>query len=72
MGYVIATGPCAVCGAVFGFNPKRVPSTSAITGKKEPICKKCIETINKKRVAIGNEPWPVYDDAYKSIREEEL
>jgi len=72
MGYAIAHGYCIACDKLFSFNPLRVPSSSAITGEREPICRPCIERVNKKRIELGLEPAVVFDDAYEPIDEREL
>lgn len=72
MGYALAMGNCITCGNVFCFNPVRVPSTSAITGKREPICLNCMTIANRKRAKMGMKPHPIHDDAYEAIEESEL
>ena len=64
MGYMIAMGPCICCGALFSFNPELVPSTSAITGKREPVCRACMDLMNEKRAAAGLAPFPILPGAY--------
>jgi hypothetical protein len=71
-GFVQAFGPCIACGHTFGFNPLRVPSTTALTGEREPICRSCFDAINAKRTAAGLEAFPVAADAYDAIDEGEL
>ena len=53
MGFWFAYGPCICCATRFGFNPDRVPSSSELTGKREPICASCVALINVKRAANG-------------------
>lgn len=53
MGYMMAMGPCIGCKRTFSFNPNKVPSSSAITGKREPICANCVARINIKRKELG-------------------
>ena len=73
MGYAIAIGPCIGCGQTFGFNPHRVPSSSAVTGEREPVCRACYERLNRKRVELGYEPWPApLPGAYEPLPEDEL
>jgi hypothetical protein len=73
MGYALVFSPCINCGSIFGYNPHRVPSTRAVTGHREPVCRACYDRLNKKRVAIGMEPWPPpHPDAYEPIEEGEL
>ena len=71
-GYVQAFGRCITCGQPFAFNPHRVPSTSAITGSREPVCRYCMDRINAKRTADGLEPFAILPDAYEALPEEEL
>jgi hypothetical protein len=71
-GYVIATGACICCRRLFSFNPVRVPSTSAITGKREPVCEACMHRINGQRAAMNLEPFEILDGAYEPCQEEEL
>ena len=72
MGFAICTGRCIGCGRLFSFNPLTVPSSSAITGDREPICSSCIERINTKRVAGGMPAFPVPSDAYEACDEADL
>lgn len=65
----MAFGACICCGKTFGFNPVSVPSTAAITGKKEPVCEDCMGVINEKRKAKGLEPFPILPDAYGACEE---
>jgi len=65
MAYMIATGCCISCGRVFMFNPHRVPSTSAITGRREPVCEPCMAAINRKRAEMGLEPFAILPGAYE-------
>lgn len=72
MGYAFAMGPCLGCGRVFSFNPLRVPSCSAVTGKREPICRDCVTRINPARIANGLPPIVPLPDAYDAADEGEL
>lgn len=65
MGYMFATSACIGCGALFCYNPERVPSV-VIRGSKEPICASCVERVNPKRVANGLEPIRPLPGAYDS------
>ena len=56
---VFALGPCCCCHSVFSFNPDLVPSF-----KGDPICRDCIELINRKRAELGNPLWPIPPGAY--------
>jgi hypothetical protein len=72
MGYVTATSPCLGCGRVFSYNPLRVPSCSAATGKREPICQICVDRVNPMRIKNGLEPIVPLPDAYEACEEDEL
>jgi len=67
MGFMTGIAPCICCARPFAFNPYTVPSTSAITGHREPICRSCFDEINRRRVAAGGDPFPVAPDAYEGI-----
>lgn len=66
-GYAIAVAPCICCRVPFGFNPLTVPSSTAMTGTREPICLACIAVINAKREAAGLPPFPIAADAYEPV-----
>jgi hypothetical protein len=72
MGFAFCMGPCITCGRPFSYNPLRVPSTSAITGTREPVCRSCMDFINTKRETMGLTPFPIFDDAYEAVSEDEL
>ena len=72
MGYVTAMSPCIGCGLVFSYNPTRVPSCSAVTGKREPICEACVARVNPKRIANELEPIVPLPGAYEACEEDEL
>jgi hypothetical protein len=72
MGYYLAMGPCIGCGRTFSFNPDKVPSTSAVTGTREPICQGCVDRINPMRVKNGLEPIVPLPGAYEPQAEDEL
>lgn len=72
MGYVTAMSPCLGCGRIFSYNPMRVPSCSAVTGKREPICADCVDRINPERIKNGLEPIVPHHDAYIACEESEL
>jgi len=71
MGYAIVTSPCVGCTRIFGYNPHRVPSIR-IKGKREPICKECIERTNPLREANGLDKIIPHSDAYEGFSEYEL
>jgi hypothetical protein len=53
------------------FNPIHVPSVR-IEGKREPVCKSCIEKANVVRKEKGLELIPLLPDAYEACDECEL
>jgi hypothetical protein len=71
-GFVTAMSPCITCGKVFSYNPHKVPSSSAITGKREPVCQGCMNLINAKRQGMGLDPFPILPGAYDPMPEAEL
>jgi hypothetical protein len=71
-GFVAIIGECISCRRTFSFNPHRVPSTTAITGEREPICSDCFDELNRRRVANGLEPFERHPDAYDAIPEGEF
>ena len=71
MGYAICTGSCAACGAVFSFNPHKVPSLR-VEGVRRPICLGCINAANEVRKANGVPALTVLPGAYEAIEESEL
>lgn len=72
-GYALAMGPCLACRQVFAFNPLRVPSSTAVTGVREPICGTCYARLNAKRVGMGLPPFPPpLPGAYEPVEEGEL
>jgi hypothetical protein len=71
-GFAIAMGECIVCKRLFSFNPVRVPSTVAMTGKREPICEGCITLVNAGRRKNGLPEWPIFPDSYEPVEESEL
>jgi len=72
MGYVTAMSPCIGCKRVFNYNPMLVPSCSAVTGKREPICEDCVIRVNQLRIKNGLAPIVPHPDAYGACHEEEL
>jgi hypothetical protein len=72
MGYVMVTGPCIRCRQPFSYNPHHVPSTSAVTGTREPFCRDCFGWLNAMRKERGLDPFPLHPEAYEPLPEEEL
>jgi hypothetical protein len=62
------------CHRPFSFNPHKVPSSSALTGTREPICRLCFDRLNALRVKRGGlEPFPEpLPGAYEPLPEDEL
>jgi hypothetical protein len=69
MGYMMAYSACIGCGKLFGYNPHSVPSSSAVTGEREPICRTCVERINPLRIARHLPPIVPAPDAYEPAEE---
>jgi len=69
--YALMNSECLGCGAVFSYNPKRVPSLP-IDGVRQPICKTCIEVANRERIEKGDEPHAIHPDAYAPVSAEEI
>jgi len=70
MGYYMAIGDCIRCGNTFAFNPNLVPSSSAITGVREPICQPCVTELNPIRIKNGLQPIVPLPGAYEPADEE--
>jgi len=71
MGYALATSACIGCKRLFSYNPVRVPSIR-INGSREPVCQRCIDVSNPKRIANGLDPIVPHPDAYIACDEGEL
>jgi hypothetical protein len=71
MGYVTAMAPCIGCGRLFSFNPVHVPSI-IVNGRREPVCRPCVDRVNPGRKAHGLEPIVPLDDAYDACDESEI
>jgi len=72
MGYMLAMGNCIGCDRLFHFNPEKVPSCSAVTGKREPICADCVARVNPMRIKNGLEPIVLLPGAYEPEPEDSL
>jgi hypothetical protein len=66
-GFMFCVGACISCGSVFSFNPDRVPSSSALTGVREPICQDCMARINQVRAGNGLPAFEILPDAYEPV-----
>jgi hypothetical protein len=72
-GYVLCHGYCFGCGALFSFNPMRVPSIRPTPDHpREPVCRTCVDNLNRKLTDAGMAPISVFPDAYDGCAEEEL
>jgi hypothetical protein len=71
MAYVSMYAPCLRCGRHFHFNPLRVPSM-VVDGKREPLCRSCVEWANPIRAAKGLPVWTIHADSYDAVDEQEI
>lgn len=62
-GYDFAVGPCFGCGRLFGFSAELVPSL-IVKGKRQPICRDCVERVNPLRAERGLDPIMILRGAY--------
>ena len=65
MAYMMVMGPCMCCKQFMSYNPNTVPSIP-IDGKRQAICRACIEEANPKRIANGLAPVVIAPDAYEA------
>jgi hypothetical protein len=65
MGFMLCTGQCCVCRGLFSFNPSRVPS-AVVNGKREPICRACVERANPLREERGLPKINILPGAYEA------
>ena len=68
MGYMQAISPCAGCGNTIAYNPLKVPSIR-INGRREPVCRICMDRVNEHRVAHDLPPIEIAADAYDATEE---
>jgi hypothetical protein len=64
VGYYSLVAPCYVCRRLFASNPDRVPSYAG-----EPICRPCLDAINRRREVIGEPEWVALPGAYEPADE---
>lgn len=69
MGYFFAIGRCFCCGRHFTFHPERVPSLH-VEGRREPVCRTCVERINPLRKRKGLDEIVPLPGAYEAGPEE--
>jgi hypothetical protein len=62
MSYMSLVAPCFGCGRLFTSNPDSVPSY-----QNEPICRDCMEVVNRRRAENGLPLWPILPDAYDAV-----
>lgn len=72
MGYALLICACFVCNGKFSCNPVKVPSFRNERGDKEPVCRGCMEVVNRKRVEKGLKAFVIPEDAYEACDEGEL
>ena len=68
MSYMWCLGNCYTCGALFSFNPRKVPSLPGHltkSGEKEAVCRCCIERSQPARKKNGLPPILILPDAYE-------
>jgi len=71
MGYVFVMGACIACGKVFSFHPNKVPS-AVVNGRREPVCRECVEKANPEREKRGLPPITILPGAYEPASEETI
>jgi hypothetical protein len=64
MSYMFVLGRCASCESPMTFNAERVPSV-VVDGVREPICLRCVNEANPKRIAEGLPKIEVLPGAYE-------
>ncbi len=63
-GYMFVAGACFGCGQPLCFNASLVPSIR-YEGRREPICRTCVDRVNPLRIENGLEPIVVHAEAYQ-------
>jgi hypothetical protein len=64
MAWMMVIGPCILCGRIFEFNADRVPS-AVVNGKREPLCRACVERANPLRKEKGLPEIRILPGAYE-------
>ena len=72
MGYVCVTSACGSCKQIFSYHPNRVPSIRDSAGRRQPICRSCIERANPERIKNGLDPIVPLPGAYEPADENEV
>ena len=71
MGFAFAYSQCFGCGAMFSYNPVRVPAIRH-DGVRKPICASCVAIVNPLREKNGLALIVPAPDAYEPVDEFEL
>ena len=73
MAYMMVLGGCFGCKRLFTYNADRVPSIRVNAegkpdpnGKREPICKTCVDSANPERAKRGLSPIVILEGAYEA------
>lgn len=76
MAWMSCIANCCACGALFSFNPDRVPSIRGFykagrfvpdqSGEREPVCRPCAEKFNKIRKDAKMPEMPILPGAYEA------
>ena len=73
MSFAYVTSPCCVCGWLVSYHPHKVPSLrDTVSGEREPVCPRCVERLNERRRALGQQEISVIEGAYEPFDECEL
>lgn len=71
MSVAVVISPCFACKLPFSYHPHKVPSV-LYDGQREPICQRCVEACNPRRIANGLQPIVPLPGAYEPCEESEL
>ena len=71
MALVFLTSACFLCRRLFSYNPVRVPSLP-VHGRREPLCRACVEAANTVRATKGLPTWTIHPDSYSPVDEQEV
>lgn len=64
MAWMQVIGNCIGCGVLFSFNAHHVPSIP-IEGVREPLCRDCVNRLNRELIDRGRDPIWVHPDAWE-------
>jgi hypothetical protein len=62
MRYATLTAKCLFCEQAFVSNPNHVPSIDG-----EPICRDCVDLVNRQRKESGLDSFPIHPKAYEPL-----